>query len=575
MITCVLLAMVLSVVYFTYYKTTETIEKDAVQFSNQILRQVNLNLNRYLVGYQQSFLNIATNSATEKWLAVKEGDALASYIAFQAIINDYLQVFIFHHPEMLSLTFYNVNGNEMHFTNRYSLDDDYEFDDELFMKKLEGQDGIYFDVTFSDSYVNKDIPVLTMVKKVTFGKNTGYIKLDIDLGPAVDIVNDIKLGTSGITLVSDVDGKIIAHPDLQRVTTYLEPDMMAHSSGGSGSFLYRSGAEIVIYQTVPYTNWKLFSIIPYYEFTESVLHIRQITLSAVVLGLVLSIVMIIVLSSSFTRRIGAMKNVMSKAKLGNFSERVNVKGKDEIADLGNTYNMMLDHLENSIHQLAEAELQQQAATLSALQSQIDSHFLYNSLETINSMANLSDQKDIEQITVALSKMLRYTSDFKNTVVTVDDEILHLQHYLQIHQIRFGEKISYSIQIDESCKSAQCLKAILQPIVENSIKHNIDVNGRPLHIDVKVTEFDQQFVKADITDNGTGFEKEKIAELQNQIDLLNAGQMDNSFKRIGLLNVHYRLRVYYKTARNAGIIIANREDVPGAKISVIFPLKSSE
>ena len=572
MISVVLLAILLSVAYFTYYKTTETIEKDAAEFSNQILHQVNLNLNRYLLNYQQDFLAIATNSATERWLAVRKGDDLSSYIAFQEIVNNYLQVLIYQHPEVLSVTFYNVNGNEMHFTNRYGLDVDYQFGDEKYMEKMEGQGGIYFDVTFSDNYINRRLPVMTMVKKVTYGSNTGYIKLDIDLQPAVEIVNGIELGDTGITMISDTNGKIIAHPDLQRVTSKLENDILDRLQGDSGSFIRESSSEIVIYQIVPFTKWRLISIIPYYEFAESVFHIRDITLITVFIGLLLSIVMIVLISSSFTKRIGEMKMAMSQSKTGNFKDRVKVKGKDELADLALTYNMMLDYLEDSINKLAESKIQQQEATLSALQSQIDSHFLYNSLETINSMANLAEQKEIEQITLALSKMLRYISDYKSTIVTVEDELAHLEHYLQIHRIRFGRKISYCLHIEETCKPALSLKAIIQPIVENSIKHNIDVNGEPLHIDVSVKEIDGRFVSVEITDNGLGFAEQKLAELQQKINELNTGTVEYHSKRIGLINVHYRLKVYYISEPSAGLSVGNRGDGAGAKVTVLFPLR---
>lgn len=574
MISLVLLSVVLSVVYFTYYKASEIIEKDAVEFSTQILNQINLNLNRYMLGYQQGFLTITSNSATEQWLSVDAGDHLSSYIAFQKIINDYLQVFIYQHPEVLSFTFYNTNGNEMHFTHRYGLDAGYGFAKEHYIDLLEQQDGIYFEVRFSDHYVKDNLPVMTMVKKVTFGPHVGYVKLDIDLGPAVDIVNNIEIGSSGLTLISDAEGQIIAHPDLKKITTYLEEDIVSRLAEGSGWFKRQSSNEMVMFQTVPSTNWKVISIIPYYEFAESVYHIRQFTILTVLSGLALSIIAIIALSSSFTKRIRMMKQAMMMSKLGNFNERVIVQGKDEIADLGHTYNTMLDHLEDSIQQLAESKMQQQQATLSALQSQIDSHFLYNTLETINAMANLANHQPIEQMTLALSRMLRYTSDYKTTLVMVEEELRHLQDYLEIIQIRYGEKISYQLDVEEECKEALCLRAVIQPLVENSIKHNVDVNGKPLHIQVQVQRVGEQLVQITIMDNGIGFSEEKLEELHRSIAAINAGQMKKSFSRIGLLNVHHRLRVYYPVAEEAGISVSNLQDA-GARVSVTFPLEYAE
>ncbi|WP_309120970.1 histidine kinase [Paenibacillus sp.] len=575
MITLVLLSVVVSVVYFTYYQTKGIIEKDARQFSNQILNQVNMNVDRYLRGFQLGFLSIASNSDTERWLRVEAGDDLSSYIIFQEIINNYLQVFIYQHPEVLSITFSNTNGNEMHFTNGFELVESYDFENERYMDKLEGQHGIYFDVTFSDNYVQKNLPVMTMVKQVTVGQEVGYIKLDIDLRPVVGIVNENRPESSGLTLISDAEGRIIAHPDLQLVTSFLEQDLIERLSAGSGSFYREASDEIMIFQTVPLTSWKVISLIPYYEFAESVLYIRGITIAAVLVGLALLLITIIAILSSFTRRIGVMKKIMTKAKIGNFHDRIPVEGIDEIADLGHTYNSMLNELETSIHQLAESKLQRQEATMSALQSQIDSHFLYNSLEAINSMANLADHKEIEQMTVALSRMLRYTSDYKSTIVTVEDELRHLQNYLQINRIRFGEKLSFRIRLEAECAGALCLKAVIQPVVENCIKHNLERNGKPLRIEVKVRCLQREYVQIAISDNGVGFSEERLKMLERQIHLLNSPRLKEHSSRIGLLNVHSRLRVYYAANPNTGVFVSNPSNGTGALVSVVFPLQYRE
>ena len=570
LLTSMLLAVILLVVYQTYRITSKTIIRDAEVLSSQMLKQVNLNMNQYLTGYQQSFLSIASNRDTQRWFTVDPGDDLGSYVAFQEIVRNYLQVFIYHHPEVMSLTFYNLNGNEMHFTNQDELREEYTFGTEDYIGRLGESNDIYYAVTFPEHYRRKNQPVLTMVKGVAFGKRAGYIKLDVDLGPALAIVTDTNLGLSGTTMVTDEKGEIIVHPDLSRVKTRADADIIPHLAETSGTFYRKDSREIVMFQTVPATGWKVLAIIPYYEFAEHELNIRRVTIATVLAGLALSLVVVFAVVSSATRRIGALRAAISRVKIGDLGVRVPTGGSDELADLGHAFNLMLDRLNDSVQELAETRMRQQEATMSALQSQIDSHFLYNSLETINAMANLAGHREIERIAVALSRMLRYTSDYRQMFVTVEDELVHLEHYLGICRIRYGDKLDFAIEAEDACRRSKCLKAIIQPLVENSIRHNLDVNGRPLRLKISVRRPDPDHVRIDILDDGTGFAPDKLKELREKIACMSSRQLGEYAGGVGLLNVHSRIRVCHASDPLSGVSVSNREGGQGAAVSVMFP-----
>ncbi|AGA57398.1 HAMP domain-containing protein,histidine kinase,cache domain-containing protein [Thermobacillus composti KWC4] len=573
LLAAVLLAVILLVVYLTYRITSETVIRDAEVISSQMLKQVNLNLNQYLNGYKQSFLSIASNRDTEKWFTIGAGDDLGSYVAFQEIVRNYLQVFIYHHPEVMSLTFYNLNGNEMHFTNQDELRADYTFRAEDYIERLGAESDIYHEITFPEHYRRSTQPVLTMVKRVAFGRRAGYIKLDVDLGPALAIVTDTDLGLSGKTMVTDGKGEIIVHPDLSRVKTYADADIIARLGETSGTFYRKDSREIVMFQTVPATGWKVMAVIPYYEFAENELNIRRVTIATVLIGLVLALAVVFAVVSSATHRIGTLRSAISRVKIGDLGVRVPAGGSDELADLGHAFNLMLDRLNDSVQELAETRMRQQEATMSALQSQIDSHFLYNSLETINAMADLAGHREIERIAVALSRMLRYTSDYRQMFVTVEDELQHLKHYLEICRIRFGEKLSYAIEAEDDCRRSKCLKAIIQPLAENSIRHNLDLNGRPLRLEIKVRRADSGHVRIDILDDGTGFAPEKLRELREKIACMSSRALGEHAGGVGLLNVHSRIRVCHAADPLAGVSVSNREGGGGAAVSVMFPFDS--
>jgi two-component system sensor histidine kinase YesM len=331
---------------------------------------------------------------------------------------------------------------------------------------------------------------------------------------------------------------------------------------------------MVIYETIPQTTWKTLIMVPYKDVARSIYKVKNIMIVIALTSLVVSILLVIAVSSSITKRLLQLRATMKLTEMGNFEVRAEVSGEDEIANLSRNYNKMLESLETSILQLTESRLLQQEAAMSALQSQIHSHFLYNALESINAMANLANRPEIGQTTIALSNMLRYTSNYRDTTVTLKDEFNHLSDYIHIIQVLYGEAVIFDYHIPEACLKVSCLKAIIQPLVENSIKHGLERSGEVLRMKLSVVIGADGYIRIQIVDNGGGFAEEKLIELN---DLLNADHPQYKYKqlsRVGLLNVHYRLRMYYPDS-SSGVFIANDRSHQGAIVQLVFPAKWHE
>ncbi|MNI24169.1 putative sensor-like histidine kinase [compost metagenome] len=419
------------------------------------------------------------------------------------------------------------------------------------------------------------IPIITMVKKLRYGKNTGFLKIDIDLEPALKIINELELGDSGYGLISDNAGRILLHPDQMMIGEQLPVDILKQMNNQKdGAFFRKESGEFVLFDSVQNNNWKTIVVVPYQEFARSVFLIREITIVIAVVALIVSILFAIGISSSFTKRIAKLRKMIKTTVRGEFETRVVIEGTDEIADLGVAYNSMLSDLQSTVHDLAESKIIQQRAILSALQSQIDSHFLYNTLESINSLANLAGHTAIEETTIALSKMLRYTSDYKSTVVPMKDEIQHLKNYLNIMKIRLGDDFEFEILFHPRCEDAYGLKALLQPIVENSMKHGdvLDVTLRIQIVIELLVIHGIEYMNVRISDNGKGFAEDKMRWINSQIKQINLSPLHHQYSNIGLLNTHFRLKMYYQDDPNAGITLSNRIDSTGAIVKILIPLQ---
>jgi two-component system sensor histidine kinase YesM len=251
-----------------------------------------------------------------------------------------------------------------------------------------------------------------------------------------------------------------------------------------------------------------------------------------------------------------------------FNIRADVDGIDEVADLSKSFNKLLGHLEQSIHDHAETRVLQHRAVVSALQSQMNSHFLYNTLETINSMAVIAKQSHIGHVAICLSSMLRYTSDYQNYQVIVMEETKQLENYLKIMKVRFKDEVTYEIDIPKELLLAICTKALLQPLVENSIKHTQETTGESVHIRVTGEVVNTDKLKFTVSDNGPGFTEETLSRLRmEQADSLSH---QYNFKKVGLSNLIYRLHMFYFT--EADIAFYNAPNHGGAVVEITLPLR---
>ncbi|MFD0871355.1 sensor histidine kinase [Paenibacillus residui] len=222
-------------------------------------------------------------------------------------------------------------------------------------------------------------------------------------------------------------------------------------------------------------------------------------------------------------------------------------------------------IEKDSIQLSRLILKQANLNLERYLGEIE-QFMFT-LEIINSMASQIHATDIEQMTVDLANLFRYTANYKDTKATIRDEVEHLQRYLHIIQTRYGDKFTYDLSVEETCWKAVCPKVILQPLAENAVKHGFETSGGALHLSVAIRKIEEQWIEVCFADNGMGFSEDKIRELNDKLYRQNSHYSD--FQRIGLLNIHYRLTTQY-TSHKAGLRIRN-SDSGGAEVRFCLPM----
>lgn len=218
---------------------------------------------------------------------------------------------------------------------------------------------------------------------------------------------------------------------------------------------------------------------------------------------------------------------------------------DEIGTLYNEYNAMVESLNTAVKQDYQDKLIILDAQMKSLEARINSHFLFNTLEAINSIAEIEDNETIATMSLALGNMFRYTLKTQSEIVTVQDEISHVKDYVSIQQIRFDDRFSLKLEIHSEYMEQKVLKLILQPLVENALYHGLNYCTTGDTILIRVQE-ESHTLLIDVHDNGQGMDQETLdrlqASLSEEASFTELGH--RSKQSIGLKNIHSRIELYY-------------------------------
>lgn len=311
------------------------------------------------------------------------------------------------------------------------------------------------------------------------------------------------------------------------------------------------------------------SIRPYDDILKKANQQSQKSILIIISGLIIVVFVISIFSWNFSSRINKFKTQMHKASRGRFDIAERIGGQDEISDLYDDLGLMINSIEALITQVYEERVQkemlysrQKEMEFSMLASQINPHFLYNTLETIRMKARTNGQKDIEDIVKMLAKIMRHNLQIKDKQVTLKEELNLVESYLRIQKYRFEDRVTYSMDINCNVETIYTIPLILQPIVENAMVHGIEMKKGIGHIAIRVDEINET-ICIQVIDNGIGFTAERLEEIREHIN----SSTEVKGSHIGLRNVNQRIKLLY--GEDFGITIES-EPLVRSIIQILIP-----
>lgn len=258
---------------------------------------------------------------------------------------------------------------------------------------------------------------------------------------------------------------------------------------------------------------------------------------------------------------------MRRIKHGNWDTRLHSSGSKEFAIINETFNSMASQIHELKISVYEEQIKAHKAELKHLQLQINPHFLLNSINIVYNLAEIKNYSVIQLMCMNLVKYFRFTTKTNQIVVTIAEEMEHMESYIKIQQVRFPGRVTYEIHISDGAEKAAIPPLLIQPFIENAIKYGFDFMDHPFHIAIYIRLLEHERLEIVISDNGNGFSEEILEKLQT------GGYLESqNGEHLGISNVQYRLKHIF--GQQTQLEFDNAPD-SGARIRIALPFRTVE
>jgi len=541
----IVIVMLISIVgVVSYGITSRTIDDNTNEYVFQLVKQINYDVAYYLDNVENILNSLAVDEDIKSFF---EGETPINSEWYQSIRAD-LSGYMVSREDIINIVLVRDDGTIVVNNGDYKVKPDLDVSRAGWYQKAVANDA----PVISNSHIQNIIidrykwvvSWSVAIRDTQSNELQGVVLVDFNFNLIDDMLNNLSLGDKGYMFIIDEQGNIVYHPKHELIYSGMKEeaiDLILSSKDGHITTVEDGRDKNYIVAALEDTGWKVIGTVYEDELNAYDVITKQIYTLISGLAIILAVLLSIFISRHYLQPIKDLSQGMHKFKHGDLDTRVDVHMENEFGELADDFNDMTVEIKRLVEENQQKEQAKRKYELKSLQSQINPHFLYNTLDSIVWMAEAGMNKAVVEMTFSLSKLFRISINRGSEFVTIEQEIEHIESYLSIQKHRYGEKLDYAIEVDERLLNYRVIKIIIQPIVENAIYHGIKKIMGPGMILIKVEEANGNIVIS-ISDNGVGMENEAIERLLDR-----DGHSSVSKNGIGVKNVDQRIKLYYGKA----------------------------
>lgn len=522
--------------------TNTSIFENSSEYTHTIIQQMNQNIDSYIDYMENIAYLISSNEDVQDYLFDEKIDNEGRY----RILNQ-LQTILDSRSDIRNVGIISKNGRMLINDGSKSVNQDLDLNtQEWYATALEKPNGPILTSSHVQHIISGERPwVITLSRGIRdrsgSGEKEGVFFIDLNYSAISELCDQSTVGTKGYAFILDAKGNIVYHPQQQQLYNELQTenislimdtdeDTVLTGTGNDGKLYSISRSEK--------TGWTVVDCTSVRELLRKSRQAQSVYVLTAIILVIVALLFSRFMARSITLPIQKLRDSMKKVQEGDFSvSDVVVDSKNEIGSLTKSFDVMTHRIHELMEQNVHEQEEKRKSELKALQSQINPHFLYNTLDSIIWMAEGKKNEEVVLMTASLARLLRQSISNEDEVVPIANEVEYARGYLTIQKMRYKDKLEFQIEVDSSILYIPLIKLVLQPIIENAIYHGLKYKESKGLLIVKGFMKDGNAV-LQVIDDGVGMDEETLAHIYDK------HKVNYHSNGVGVYNVQKRLKLYY-------------------------------
>lgn len=557
------ISIMLVVVFVLYIRFFTLARGENIQRTRQLLEQTGENLEDYLIDMRQISDTAYYNVIKERDFSTEQGD-------IQQGLNLLYEA---NKSNLRSIAVYNDYGSLLGAEPVMSQKEDPDVTrQDWYLRAMAEMENMHFsvphiqnlfrDTTFRYYWV---ITLSRVIEITDHGvSRTGVLLVDMDYSRISRIMKQMNsLNNGQYYYLCDSSGRIIYHPRQIQISEGICSENSVNAAkckDGVYNEVFEGEHRQFVVNTISYTGWKLVGVVPSSAFTRGMMDIRYFVFMLMLLMVMMLVIINRLVSVRISRPILKLNESVMSYEAGEQPE-IYIGGSEEIMHLGYSIQKSYEQIDQLMQEIVMEQTERRKSELEALQSQINPHFLYNALESITWMVEGERNDEAVFMISQLARLFRISLSKGRTIISIRDELVHAQSYMNIQKIRYKNAFAVTFNVDENIQNCCIVKLVIQPILENAINYGLSGMDEDKEIKVEGRRAEGKIIIS-VSDNGIGMPEETV-----RLVLTDSQRVHKHGSGVGLVNVHRRIQLLF--GREYGLVVESEPD-EGTTVSIVLP-----